>query len=131
LRYGHPPRNDAMKRGLLGAMTTAQLLDAIAVRLRSEEVGGRAVTAHLTIDAAWTLELSNRALSATSGLHGTADVVADLPRDVLVLLSTNSTTVGSAVADGQITIVAGEASALDTLFGHLDTFQSMFPVVEP
>ena len=44
LRYGHPPRHDAMKRGLLAAMTIEQLLDAIAVRLRAEEVGGLAAT---------------------------------------------------------------------------------------
>ena len=131
LRYGHPPRNDAMKRGLLGAMTTEQLLDAIAVRLRSEEVGGLAVTAHLTIEAAWTVELSNRTISATPGHHGTADVVANLPRDVLLAISTNSTTIGAAVADGRIAISSGKESSLEALFAHLDTFQSMFPIVEP
>jgi len=49
---------------------------------------------------------------------------------VLLELSTNTTDVASAVADGRIEVV-GDAAALDAVFDHLDTFQSMFPIVEP
>jgi alkyl sulfatase BDS1-like metallo-beta-lactamase superfamily hydrolase len=136
LRHGHPPRHDAMKRGLLGAMTIEQLLDAIAVRLRAEELGGASATLHLRFGGAapyagdWTVVLSNRALSCFEGLRGTADAVARLGRDVLLELSTNSTDVGAALARGRIEC-SGDADALDAVFGHLDTFQSMFPIVEP
>ena len=74
--------------------------------------------------------LSNRALSCAAGLHGTADLVARLGRDVLLELSSNSTDVASALAAGRIEC-DGDAGALDAVFGHLDTFQSMFPIVEP
>ncbi len=136
LRYGHPPRNDAMKRGLLNAMTIEQLLDAIAVRLRSEEVGGLTSTVHLRFGGLapfagdWTVALSNRALSCAEGLNGVADAVARLGRDVLLELSTNTTDVATAVADGRIA-ADGDVNALDAVFGHLDTFRSMFPIVEP
>jgi alkyl sulfatase BDS1-like metallo-beta-lactamase superfamily hydrolase len=136
LRYGHPPRNDAMKRGLLGAMTIGQLFDAIAVRLRAEDVGGLAATVHLLFGGAapfegdWTVVLSNRALSCSDGLHGTPDAVARLGRDLLLALSSNTTDVASALAAGRIEC-DGDVGALDAVFGHLDTFQSMFPIVEP
>jgi alkyl sulfatase BDS1-like metallo-beta-lactamase superfamily hydrolase len=132
LRHGHPPRNDAMKRGLLDAMTVEQLLDALAVRLRAEDVGHTTVTAHLRFggDGDWTLVLSNRALSSSPGLHDAADVTVALDRSVLVDLSTNAATIDDAIAASRVT-VTGDASSLDALFGHLDTFQSMFPIVEP
>jgi alkyl sulfatase BDS1-like metallo-beta-lactamase superfamily hydrolase len=136
LRYGHPPRRDAMKRGLLSAMTIGQLLDAIAVRLRAEEVGGLAATVHLRFGGtepfggSWTVTLSNRAISSAPGLHGDADAVATMDRQVLLDLSANSVDIGTAFADGRV-VVEGDAAALGAVFGHLDTFQSMFPIVEP
>lgn len=137
LRHGHPPRNDAMKRGLLAAMTVDQLLDAMAIRITSEEVGGLAAVAHLRFGGEapwggdWTLILSNRALTAVSGLHETADVTIALDRSVLIDLSSNSTTIDEAIDTGRAVVEGGDRAALDALFGHLDTFQSMFPIVEP
>ena len=136
LRYGCPPRRDAMKRGLLSAMTIGQLLDAIAVRLRAEEVGGLAATVHLRFDGSepsggsWTVVLSNRAISSAAGLFGEGDAVATLDRQVLLDISTNSTDIGTAITDGRV-VVQGDPAALVAVFGHLDTFQSMFPIVEP
>jgi alkyl sulfatase BDS1-like metallo-beta-lactamase superfamily hydrolase len=136
LRYGHPPRNDAMKRGLLTAMTIEQLLDAIAVRLRAEDVGGLAAVVHLRVAGShpfggdWTVSLSNRAMSTAPGLHGEADVVVRLERSLLLDLSTNSTTVLDAIDGGRIAC-EGDVEMLSAVFGHLDTFQSMFPIVEP
>jgi len=106
------------------------------VRLRAEEVGGLAATVHLRFGGAapfegdWTVVLSNRALSCVWGLQGSADSVARLGRDVLLELSSNSTDVASALAGGRIEC-DGDAGALHAVFGHLDTFQSMFPIVEP
>lgn len=136
LRHGHPPRNDAMKRGFLTAMTVDQLFDAMAVRVRAEDVGGIAAVAHVRLggDAPWggdwTVILSNRAMTAVEGLHETADVTLTTDRSVLIDLSSASTTIDGAVTGGRATI-DGDPAALDALFGHLDTFQSMFPIVEP
>ena len=136
LRYGHPPRNDAMKRGYLTSMTIEQLLDAMAVRVQAEQLSGRAITAHLRFggDAPWggdwTLVLSNRALSSVAGLHEIPAVTLTLDRSVLVDLSSNSTTIDDAIESGRVT-AEGDRTALTELFANLDTFQSMFPVVEP
>ena len=136
LRYGHPPRNDAMKRGLLTSMTIDQLLDAMAVRVRAEELTGRTVTAHLRFGGEppwggdWTLVLSNRALSSIAGLHDDPDVTVTLDRSVLVDLSSNSVTIEEAIDVGRARF-EGDAGALTQLFGHLDVFRSMFPIVEP
>jgi alkyl sulfatase BDS1-like metallo-beta-lactamase superfamily hydrolase len=136
LRYGHPPRNDAMKRGYLTSMTIEQLLDAMAVRVQAEQLSGRALTAHLRFGGDspwggdWTLVLSNRALSSVAGLHETPAVTLTLDRSVLVDLSSNSTTIDDAIESGRVT-AEGDRTALTELFANLDTFQSMFPVVEP
>jgi alkyl sulfatase BDS1-like metallo-beta-lactamase superfamily hydrolase len=117
-------------------MTIEQLLDAIAVRLRVEDVGGSSATVHLRFGGSapfggdWTVALSNRALSCAEGLHGDADVVAQLGRDALLDLSTNTSDVASLIAAGRIR-VDGDDAPLRAVFGHLDTFQSMFPIVEP
>jgi alkyl sulfatase BDS1-like metallo-beta-lactamase superfamily hydrolase len=136
LRYGHPPPNDAMKRGLLTAMTVGQLLDAMAVRLRAEDVGGLDATVHLRLEGEhpfagdWTAMLSNRAISSAPGLHGSPDATARLGRDVLIELSSNSITITDAIAAGRVA-VEGDPASLSALFGHLDVFRSMFPIVEP
>jgi len=136
LRYGHPPRRDAMKRGLLSAMTIEQLLDALAVRLRVEEVGGLSVTLHLRFGGSepfggdHTVVLSNRTISSAPGLHGEADAVVSLGRDVLLEISANATDIDSAMVAGSA-VVDGDRAAVSAVFGHLDTFQSMFPIVEP
>jgi alkyl sulfatase BDS1-like metallo-beta-lactamase superfamily hydrolase len=132
LRYGHPTGNDAMRLGLLTAMTVGQLLDAIAVRLRAEETGGVHAVAHLRCDGAdWTVGLSNRAISSAEGHHGAAAVLAELDRSVLIDISTNTTTIGDAIAAGRVAVVEGDAAALHAVFDHLDTFRSGFAIVEP
>ena len=136
LRHGHPPRNDAMKRGFLSAMTIDQHFDAMAVRVKSEEVGGLAAVAHLRFPGAapwggdWTLILSNRAMTAVPGLHETPDVTVHLDPTVLHELNSASLGIHDAIAAGRAT-ADGDTAALDALFGHLDTFRSMFPIVEP
>ena len=102
----------------------------------AEEVGGTKATVHLRFGGEppfagdWTVVMSNRAISTAVGLHGEPDAVATLERSVLVELSTNSTTLSEELADGRIA-VDGDVAALNALFDHLDTFQSMFPIVEP
>jgi hypothetical protein len=56
--------------------------------------------------------------------------VATLGRGVLIDISTNTTTIAAALEDGSIA-VDGDAAALHAVFGHVDSLQSMFAVVEP
>ena len=65
LRNGTMPPRANTHGGYLAAMTVPQLFDSLAVRLRSEDVGGRVVDIgfDLTdIDEQWTLGLAHRAL---------------------------------------------------------------------
>ena len=76
------------------------------------------------------MTLSNRAISSAAGHHGEADAVATLDRPLLLDLSANATDIETALAEGRVD-VEGDVTALLAVFGHLDTFQSMFPIVEP
>ncbi len=134
LRDGHPPRSDAMRRGYLDAMTVQQLMDANAVRLRAEDVGGRRHTVNLVVTDAepdrWRVILSNRSLHARPGVAADADATARLDRSVLVDIGAAAVTVDEAL-DGERIELDGDRAAIQAVFGHLDVFESMFPVVEP
>ncbi len=133
LRNGHPKRNPAMRRGYLDAMTVDQLMDATAVRLKAEEVGGVEVTVNLRftdIDEDWRAILSNRVLHAVVGHDADADATVTLDRSVIIEISAAESTAAEAVAAGRAT-VDGDVGAFTVLFDHLDVFMSMFPIVEP
>ncbi len=136
LRHGSPPRRDAMRRGYLESMTIEQLLDSAAVRLRAENVGGQTalVNLHFSDEAEgaqdWRFVLSNSALHAAAGRADKADANVALERSVLIEFGANELTVEDAVASGRV-VVDGDVAALAAVFGHLDVFQSMFPIIEP
>jgi alkyl sulfatase BDS1-like metallo-beta-lactamase superfamily hydrolase len=137
LRHGHPPRNPAMRRGYLDAMTIEQLMDATAVRLNADEVGGVDVTVNLVIGDTvasdgpdWKVSIANRAMSASRGHAADADATARLDRSVLVEIGSAETTIDTAIEAGRVA-VEGEPDAVRAIFGHLDVFLSMFPIVEP
>jgi alkyl sulfatase BDS1-like metallo-beta-lactamase superfamily hydrolase len=133
LRPGHLQRRPAMRRGYLEAMTIEQLLDAMAVRLRAEELPGVHAAAHLVVTDSveeWVVEVSNRAMSARRGGATGVDVTARLDRSVLVAWSAAELTVAEALDSGRVD-VDGDADALHAIFGHLDVFESMFAIVEP
>jgi alkyl sulfatase BDS1-like metallo-beta-lactamase superfamily hydrolase len=134
LRGGTLPRRPAGRHGYLDAMTIDQLFDSVAVRLRSEDVGGTAITLDITltdIDERWVLALSNRALHAVEGRHDdAADATITTTRAVLVSVTAGARTFDDAVSSGDATI-DGDPTAVDGIFDHLDVFMSNFPVVEP
>ena len=133
LRNGHPPRNPAMRRGFLEAMTIGQIMDATAVRLQAEALGGVAVRLNLVfgdVDERWKVHLSNRALHTSRGQHPQPDATVSLDRSVLIEIGANESTVADLIASGRVTI-EGDQAAFEAVFGHLDTFMSMFPIVEP
>ncbi len=134
LRQGHPPRNPAMRRGYLDAMTIEQLLDAMSVRLRAEDVGGVDVAVNLVVEDAddrdWKLILSNRALQGSPGAAANGAATLTLPREALVELAAGEIDADQLSADERVGL-DGDAAAVHAVFGHLDTFLSMFPIVEP
>jgi alkyl sulfatase BDS1-like metallo-beta-lactamase superfamily hydrolase len=124
----------ARGKGLLRAMTVEQVFDAIAIRLKSEEVGGQKVFVNWTftdLDEKWILGLSNRTLFHVQGRHEPrASVTVSLSRLTLVSIVTAETTFMDEIQAGRITL-DGDPAALLTIFGNLDTFVPGFAVVEP
>jgi len=136
LRIG-PPKlagGPGRGKGLLRAMSVEQVFDAIAVRLKSEDVGGQTVFVNWTftdINEKWVLGLSNRTLFHVHGRHDSrAAVTVTLPRIILVAVVTQETTFMDEIQAGRITL-DGDPAALLTIFGNLDTFTVGFNVVEP
>ena len=121
-------------KGLLRAMSVEQVFDAIAVRLKSEDVGGQTVFVNWTftdLNEKWVLGLSNRTLFHVHGRHDSrAAVTVTLPRTILVAVVTQETTFMDEIQAGKITL-DGDPAALLTIFGNLDTFTVGFNVVEP
>jgi alkyl sulfatase BDS1-like metallo-beta-lactamase superfamily hydrolase len=134
LRHGTLPSRPAGRSGYLDAMTVDQVVDSIAVRLKSEELGGLAAVLNFTftdLDEQWTIELSNRTLHRTKGRHAIgADATVVTTRPVLVDVAGGDRTFAEAVAAGDAT-VEGDAAALGHVFDHLEVFMSMFKIVEP
>jgi alkyl sulfatase BDS1-like metallo-beta-lactamase superfamily hydrolase len=133
LRNGSPNRNVAMRRGYLEAMTVDQLMDATAVRLKAEEVGGVDVTVNLRftdVEQDWRVVISNRTMHTTSGQAAVADADVALDRSVLIEISSAELTSGEAIDSGRA-VVDGDAAAFRAIFDHLDVFMSMFPIIEP
>jgi alkyl sulfatase BDS1-like metallo-beta-lactamase superfamily hydrolase len=134
LRSGTLPARPATRSRLAAAMTPGQLFDAAAVRLRAEELGGVTSTVNISVtdlDEDWVLRLSNRTLAAVEGRHDPdAGLTVHLDRSTLADVLDGTVTVTDAIAAGAVA-AAGEAGALQVVLDHLDTFMTMFPVVEP
>jgi alkyl sulfatase BDS1-like metallo-beta-lactamase superfamily hydrolase len=136
LRVG-PPKlagGNGRARGLLRAMSVEQVFDTIAVRLKSEEVGGQKLFINWTftdLDEKWVLGLSNRTLHHVKGRHeSAAAVTVTLKRMTLIDVVTQATTFMDQINEGNIQI-DGDPSALLTIFGNLDAFTPGFLIVEP
>ncbi|MEY2643217.1 MAG: hypothetical protein RLZZ368_1864 [Actinomycetota bacterium] len=140
LREGPPPLPNAQVRGrgFLQAMTIEQVFDTIAVRLKSEDVGGTNVSVNWTFtdmegtpDHRWVLALTNRTLRGVRGRHEAgANVTVSLPRALLLDIVAQATTFVDEIGKGNI-VVDGDAGALLAIFGNLDVLPGGFPIVEP
>jgi len=134
LRNGPPPARPMARSGLVAALTLEQAFDAIAIRLKAEAVGGLALAINFTFtDVAerWVLALSNRTLHATRDRHdAAAAATVTTTRTAFLAVLGAQTTLAEAIARGEFEI-AGDGSALATVFGNLDTFASGFAIVEP
>ena len=134
LRQGPPPSREVRRGGLVQALTVEQAFEAIAIRLKSEAVGGLRVVLnwHFTdIDERWILGLEHRALHAIAGRHDAlAQATVTLTKPEFLSIVGGSATFIDGVSDGRIT-VDGDATALISIFGNLDTFASGFNIIEP
>lgn len=125
-------------RGLLNAMTVEQIFDTMAVRLKSENVGGLNVAVNWTFtdligtsDEKWVLAISHRTLFSTSGRHDPAATVSiTMSRALLISIVAQETTFLDEIASGAITM-DGDAQALLSIFGNLEVFDAGFALVEP
>jgi alkyl sulfatase BDS1-like metallo-beta-lactamase superfamily hydrolase len=136
LRQGPPPaaRTQIRAKGLLLAMTIQQVFDTLAVRLKSDEVAGVSLSLNWTftdINEQWLLGISHRTLFSTPGRHDpqAAASITTTRRTLLEVISQSSTFLDEIQA-GNISI-EGDATALITVLGNLDTFQTNFAIVEP
>jgi alkyl sulfatase BDS1-like metallo-beta-lactamase superfamily hydrolase len=136
LRQGPPSaaQSKIRAKGLLLAMTIQQVFDTLAIRLKTDEVAGVSLSLNWTftdIEEKWILGISHRTLFSTPGRHDpqAAATITTTRRTLLEVIS-QSTTFLEEIQAGNISI-EGDATALLTVLGNLDTFQINFAIVEP
>ena len=140
LRNGPPPPTPThvRARSMIRAMTIEQVFDTLSVRVISENVGGLSVAVNWTFtdmdgtpDHKWVIGLSNRTMYSVRGRHddGAAATVI-ISRALLLEVIAQVTTFVDELAAGRA-VIDGDASALLTIFGNLDTFATGFAIVEP
>ena len=140
LRNGPPPRAEARvrARSLIKAMTIDQVFDTLALRLISENVGGLSLAINWqfadmagTRDELWEIGISNRTLYATQGRHNpVALATVKITRDLFLEVIAQTTSFAEELKNGAATI-EGDAGALLTVFGNIDSFSTGFAIVEP
>ena len=140
LRQGPPanPNPNVRARALVREMTVDQVFDTIAVRTMSENLGGVALAINWTFtdlvgtpDEHWVLGVSNRTIYSIRGVHEpSAAASVTLTRAKFLDIVLQDTTFVDAMNVGDVAL-GGDAAALITIFGNLDTFSMGFPIVEP
>jgi alkyl sulfatase BDS1-like metallo-beta-lactamase superfamily hydrolase len=136
LRQGPPSaaQSKIRAKGLLLAMTIQQVFDTLAIRLKTDEVAGVSLSLNWTftdIEEKWILGISHRTLFSTPGRHDpqAAATITTTRRTLLEVIS-QSTTFLEEIQAGNLSI-EGDATALLTVLGNLDTFQINFAIDEP
>jgi alkyl sulfatase BDS1-like metallo-beta-lactamase superfamily hydrolase len=138
LRQGPPAARATMRRGLIEALAVEQAFDVIAVRLKSEAVGGQRLLINWRFTDLgtapgedWVLILSNRALSSVKGRHDpAAAATVTLTKATFVDCITGGSTFVDQVLAGNV-VIDGDADALRNVLGNLDTVMGGFAIVEP
>jgi len=116
------------------AMTVEMLFDFLAVHLNGPNAAGTTLGFNITVtdrNEMWHLGLQNGALHAIEGRHlEAADVHLRLTHNALAALALGSSPLDDLLADEAI-VIEGDADALPTLLGFLDTFDFWFEIVRP
>ncbi len=115
-------------------LTVEMLFDLVGVRLRAEDVGGMSVSTnwHFTdIDETHNLGLDNCALHHRPGRRDErADADISLRKAALASLLRGDVDVDAFLGSGDVS-VSGEAGAVRSILGSLDSFSGLFGIVEP
>lgn len=140
LREGPPKALNQIGRGrgLLNAMTIEQIFDTMAIRLKSENVGGVNLRINWTFtdlqgtsDELWVLSLSHRTLSSISGRHDQAAALSiTMTRTLLISIVAQEESFLDQISSGGI-VIDGDTQALLTVFGNFEVFDGGFGIVEP
>jgi alkyl sulfatase BDS1-like metallo-beta-lactamase superfamily hydrolase len=140
LRDGPPPAGPAPSRpGMAVALTIDMIFDALAIRLKAEEVAGERVISNWQFtdlddgagSGSWVLALENQAIHYVHGRHAdNAAVTVTLTKSDFVQITGGAMTFIDAVTEGKVQL-DGDPSVLVTIFGNLDAFETGFPIVEP
>jgi len=129
-----PGGNLAVADTLTSALSNELLFDYLGVRLDSTKAEGRTFVINCVFTDSkqqFVLNLENSALTYVKGKQASnADATIALARDVLDAVILQRATFADAVKAGQIK-VDGDPSKPEDLLSMLDTFQTMFEVVEP
>lgn len=119
--------------GLVSALSSELLFDALAVRVNAPRAAGVAITMtwHFTDrDEHWRVDLCNGALHALAlDAPPAADVTLTLARTTLDALLQARLQPAQAVAQGRL-LLGGDAALAARFFDLLDRFTMSFPVVE-
>jgi alkyl sulfatase BDS1-like metallo-beta-lactamase superfamily hydrolase len=128
------PTRPILSPDLIRAVTTDTFFDFMGVRLNAERAAGK----RFTIDWRFTdtgeivaLNLENSTLTHLMGQPSErATVTVTTTRPVLDALMVKQSTVAEALGSGALK-VEGDAQPLHELFGMLDDFPAMFPILTP
>lgn len=116
------------------ALTVPLFFDYLGVRLNGPKADGKRIVINWTIsdvNERYVLNLENAALTYLADRHADgADATVSLERAVLSQLLMGRVTLEDAVARGLV-VITGAAGKLSELFGLLDEFRLMFPVILP
>ncbi|MFZ1180782.1 MAG: alkyl sulfatase C-terminal domain-containing protein, partial [Herbaspirillum sp.] len=135
LRGGVPqiPARSSNNPDTLKAVSNERYFDYMAVRLDAAKAEGKKMVINWNFTDSkqrLALTLENSALTHAPGQARNADATLTLSRATLDAITLKQTTFPEAVQAGQIKI-DGDRAKISELLGMLDTFEQMFPVVEP
>lgn len=134
-RNGPPkPLPPGVGFGLVSALDSGMVFDALAIRLNAAKAGELAFTMawHFTDRGEhWRVELARGALHAlpVNAAPAQADVRLTLARSTLDAMLGGQLAPPQALAEGKLQL-AGDATLLARFFGLLDRFTLSFPVVD-
>jgi linear primary-alkylsulfatase len=136
LRHGIPniPIPGTATPDVVQAMTTDMLLDYMGIRLNSEKADGVVLNINWKqpdTGETYAIEVQNSVLIYTKDkqLHS-ADATLTMTRSQFAYVLMGGSTLDKELGAGSVKI-EGSTDKVTTLFGMLDTFQPMFPIVTP
>ncbi|ADU34375.1 alkyl/aryl-sulfatase [Variovorax paradoxus] len=135
LRNGVPkiPGGSSSNADTLKAVSNDLFFDFLGVRLDAAKAEGKTMVINWNFtdsNQQFVLTLENSALTHIAGQQAGADATVTLSRATLDAITLKETSFPAAVLTGKVKI-DGDRAKLGELMAMLDTFEPMFPVVEP